>query len=322
MTKHRTIIWDNLKGILITLVVIGHFLLYIKNDINAQRILFFIYSFHMPLFVFISGLLSKRAVIEKDYRKVIRFVFIFLVIKVLLSICNYFVGITENAFRLFEIDDVSWYVFALAIFYFVTIFLHEKNGLAIFIGTVILACFVGYDNSIDTTLSMSRLFVFYPFFWLGYCTQEKKLIKRISNNYLIVIASIIVVLYCALIYFGIGHLWNAFGILQGKYPYSECLDNYIFGGVIRLIWYAITLVLCVCMIIIVPKKIKLLSVGENTLDIYVLHNPLIIVLMHTKLKSVISYNVFLMIASGIVLTLILSLFAKIRIIWRKKLYDL
>ena len=51
---------DSLKGILILLVVVGHFLLKVEDHYVIETIYRLIYAFHMPLFVFVSGLLAKR----------------------------------------------------------------------------------------------------------------------------------------------------------------------------------------------------------------------------------------------------------------------
>ena len=57
----RVCIWDNLKCVLIFLVVVGHFVNQFEDESSIMRsISFFIYSFHMPLFIFLSGLLEKR----------------------------------------------------------------------------------------------------------------------------------------------------------------------------------------------------------------------------------------------------------------------
>ena len=55
--------WDNVKGMLIILVVVGHYMYYFQDDTwNMSRIYYGIHLFHMPLFVFISGLFLRRTV--------------------------------------------------------------------------------------------------------------------------------------------------------------------------------------------------------------------------------------------------------------------
>ena len=63
MNKHRDPYWDNLKFVLICLVVLGHFLLPVKPKGQLARTAFYwIYLFHMQAFVFVSGFTSKRQV--------------------------------------------------------------------------------------------------------------------------------------------------------------------------------------------------------------------------------------------------------------------
>ena len=63
MPVERDTFLDNLKGVLILLVVFAHYLiLYVEQNVASlavQTLCFFIYSFHMPLFVFVSGFFSK-----------------------------------------------------------------------------------------------------------------------------------------------------------------------------------------------------------------------------------------------------------------------
>lgn len=57
--KERNYLFDNLKFLLIVLVVFGHSLEEISLEHNYAIIRAWIYSFHMPVFVFISGYFRK-----------------------------------------------------------------------------------------------------------------------------------------------------------------------------------------------------------------------------------------------------------------------
>ena len=63
--SHRSLFIDALKGIAIFLVVIGHVIVAMYGEDQAeQNIIFRIcYSFHMPLFVAISGFLAGGGVL-------------------------------------------------------------------------------------------------------------------------------------------------------------------------------------------------------------------------------------------------------------------
>ena len=59
--KERSSFWDNYKGILIILVVFGHFIYESAVALSgsfANDLFKFIYAFHMPAFVFCSGYFS------------------------------------------------------------------------------------------------------------------------------------------------------------------------------------------------------------------------------------------------------------------------
>jgi len=59
--ENRIALWDNLKFFLVTCVVIGHFADQF-TDVSKiyDSIFLFIYSFHIPLFIFIAGLMLKN----------------------------------------------------------------------------------------------------------------------------------------------------------------------------------------------------------------------------------------------------------------------
>lgn len=59
MTKRITYL-DSLKAILILLVILGHAVQFNTEEYETNPLFQFIYSFHMPLFLFISGYLTCR----------------------------------------------------------------------------------------------------------------------------------------------------------------------------------------------------------------------------------------------------------------------
>ena len=63
--KTRDYYFDNLKFILIFLVVLGHYCGSYLESWLMLGIYNFIYSFHMPLFIFISGYFSRNIAYQR-----------------------------------------------------------------------------------------------------------------------------------------------------------------------------------------------------------------------------------------------------------------
>lgn len=60
--KQRSAFWDNYKGLLICLVVFGHFIYTYATTVSGGtigQIFTWIYLFHMPAFIFCSGIFSR-----------------------------------------------------------------------------------------------------------------------------------------------------------------------------------------------------------------------------------------------------------------------
>lgn len=75
MPKVRNIKLDELKGMAAVLVIIGHLIQYVicsNEGIWDNRLFCFIYSFHMPLFMFISGYLSYKSNGEYDLKWLVK----------------------------------------------------------------------------------------------------------------------------------------------------------------------------------------------------------------------------------------------------------
>src|SRR5699024_11474008 len=84
---------SNLKGILIFLVVFGHFIEIYKKE--YYELFVFIYAFHMPVFIFLSGYFAKRMRISK----IIYLILIYLVFKTFLNVIFFLNDYTTFSFK-------------------------------------------------------------------------------------------------------------------------------------------------------------------------------------------------------------------------------
>ena len=173
--------WDIVRAVLIFSVVLGHFIdRYTDNSVTMRALFLFIYSFHMPCFLFLDGLFSKRTINEKRYNHVFSYLVLGLFIKILNALVN---GLLDHrvSFSLLDKDGSYWYAICLFNCCLLTMFLKRFSKKWVLLSSVILACFVGYDNSIGDYLVLFRTVIFFPVFFAGYYIDPKKLAKAASD---------------------------------------------------------------------------------------------------------------------------------------------
>ena len=108
----RIALWDNLKFFLVTCVVVGHFAdQFADISLAYDSIFLFIYSFHIPLFIFISGIFYKKG---NTTKKFIFFVSVGFAYKIISAFLERVLGTVNVEFSLLSDGGISWFMFALA----------------------------------------------------------------------------------------------------------------------------------------------------------------------------------------------------------------
>lgn len=282
--SNRIALWDNLKFILITLVVAGHFADQLTDYSSIySSIYLFIYAFHMPLFIFISGYFHSDRNTTKKVLFYTSLGFLYKIVSFLIDRLN---GDSQYIFNLLADSGLAWFMFVLAIYTFVLFLLKDQNKKFILIGSIILACFAGYDKSIGDFLYLSRAIIFFPFYILG--TMMKSFdILEFKRKYplLKVFALLIFVTWVILCITKVDTLYGLRYMFSGRQPFPDGIIS--FGPIVRLACYIISAVLGISLILLTTsKKIKWISdFGKNTINFYFWHLNLFYIF-----KSFIDFN--------------------------------
>lgn len=191
--KERNLKLDNAKGILITLVVIGHMLLPIQGTTRGVTNFFYmIYAFHMPAFVFISGLLAQRIYtrVPKRYfngRRWCSTLWLYLLFQFILffsEIPAY--GRTTRFPDFLHTSGAPWYLLALLLWYLMIPFFYAYRNfpysLIAWILLTIMSLAGGYLASgalagLGDFLALDRVIAFAPFFFAGYFIGPERLMR-------------------------------------------------------------------------------------------------------------------------------------------------
>lgn len=267
MSEDRDLVLDNLKGVLIFLVVLGHFLLvYVDTgvaSVHVQAAYYYIYSFHMPLFVFISGYFSKDLQKARD-TAVPRILIPYLLFNTAMLVFLYSCG--RRGMSLLSPQYVYWYLLALFVWRLMLKDLVRIRFL--FILSVLASLSTGFFREIDNVFALSRIINFLPFFLLGYYADTRWISQVRSTRKLLAVVGLVLSFLCIYYLTGTGILSTA---IFTTAPYRSLTDFYL-----RPVFYLCATVTGMSMVILCPsRRLPLITAaGESTVVIYVLHRYL------------------------------------------------
>lgn len=251
--KRNFAYFDILKFILIFLVVFGHIIEKYIDFPLIKSIYLFIYSFHMPLFVFISGFFAKY-----NKSKCCNYLFLYLLLQIIHISLSLTVIAPKSQYSFIDIlgfifapQWTLWYLLALAFWIFTLKFI-KKINIKLICALVILSLILGFVPFISTPLSLSRIIYFFPFFLLGkYFGENKEKFTEKIKELKKPIFKILSIVYLILLFIVLFLLSSDLDIdfFYGSTPYSN-----IYDFPIRLIIYILAFLTSLSVLILTPMK--------------------------------------------------------------------
>lgn len=288
--KKRIALWDNLKFLLIIFVVIGHYTQQFRTDNETlQRIYVFIYSFHMPIFIFVTGLFSKKAVDEKNIKKALPYLTCFFATTLILFITKALLG-WAPVFELFSPSGISWYLMSMFFMFLITMLIKDYKPQYIFVLSLIIGVMCGFVQTENPDFfTWMRTLTFYPFFCLGYISDREKIEKATNKISIKITAVIFFVSIYLLIYFFPKQADKISRLNTARHTFSELGRFAPYGWELRLLTYAISFAAIFLLISLIPRKrIKgFTSLGERTLGIYMFHYVIVYIAVYVlKIQNI------------------------------------
>ncbi|GAA3117010.1 hypothetical protein GCM10010466_05010 [Planomonospora alba] len=163
--KKREPYLDNVKFVLIALVVVGHSLVPTLDADSAKAAYMFIYTFHMPAFVLISGYLGRN--FWNSNAKINKLVDTMLVPYVIVEIGYALLRFSLGQKWTLTITDpawLNWYLLALVLWRISTPIWHRMRQ-PILVAFVI--CLAAGFSEISGDFSLDRFFGLLPFYVIG-----------------------------------------------------------------------------------------------------------------------------------------------------------
>lgn len=294
--KDRIYKYDNVKALLIFLVVIGHMTTdYVSDSALVRWTTLWIYMFHMPAFIFISGLVHKRYITDEQkglgingttvmrWDKFWGFFLCGYGLKIFLQFTRTLMGQNPLWHWIAE-PGIPWYLFVMAeyelLFYLMRKIDSRVKPAYMIAGSLALSAIVGYFPAIGDDFCLARMINFLPFYMLGYYTDMKTFPAMVDKMKYKVIAAIVLIVsiaVCAMGPWG-AYRWRKWFTGRRSYEFLSDLFPYAmtWGWAIRIAVWAVAFVLLISIIILIPDKPLgfITTIGGRTLNIYFWHRPL------------------------------------------------
>ncbi len=255
MLRLRDAKYCNLKLFLIFLVLYGH---WIEPQTEHSAILLqvyrLIYAFHMPLFAFLGGLFLKNG--SDCLRQCKRSLKLYLPLQALAVMMGMATPFTPYWYLWYLLSFAMWCAFAYLWFRF------QAYGKTILAVLLLLGCAVGYIPFIGRGFSLSRSFVFLPYFWAGLLLKPEKRWNRAVGIFGLLLA--IVVFYLM--------------PLPSKFYYqAKAYGEVAFGFEKRFTCYLVGGGLCLFFLAFAPNgRYPFTKLGTDTMPAYLLHAPVVL----------------------------------------------
>ncbi|TDW29247.1 acyltransferase family protein [Cryobacterium psychrophilum] len=289
-TTRRVPLWDNARWITVTLVVVGHAILkLIAESDSAYAMYLFIYAFHVPIFVAVSGYFAKSGPpgMRQLQRLLTDIVFPYVIFETIWTCVRWLLG---GKFNL-DYSTASWtlwFLLALIIWRITLPYLVMLRYPLLI--SIILSISSGYIDSIDSTFTLSRTIGLFPFFVFGWKLRQWQITDRWLQlrtadiwKWRAGALALLTTVYL-LISLNIGPLrtLKMRQFLLYDDSYSAFGYTQFWAGGVRLAFIFLAFALIVAFLLLMPRRATWFTpFGSATMYIYLLHSFVLFPLRET-----------------------------------------
>ncbi|MEU8797116.1 acyltransferase family protein [Spirillospora sp. NPDC048819] len=278
--KPRDPFFDNVKYLAILLVVLGHSLGYVTDVPMAKGLYVFVYMFHMPLFILITGYLSRNwSFSSGKARKLITHVGVpYVVFEFTYAIYGWLAGGKQLEISLLKPYYLMWFLLALFLWRLSTPVWQQIRWP---VAGALLIALLSYMSDLGSTFHIHRVLGLLPFYVIGLKLKPehfeilKKPVARPIGALVLAVA------------LGCGYLARDRMDLYWLYfnhPNSRFGVGNFDGTLMRLAMFACGLVMVAAFLSLTPRRNHWFTkLGAATLYCYLLHGFVILAVKYTGL---------------------------------------
>lgn len=280
--RPRIFKFDNVKLLVMVLVVVGSFAEEFTDHSDMFRSWFiFVYSFHAPLYIFLSGLFQKQY--QKGARLRIQAISFYMILGFALKLTIFLLrrwNGEDVGLDLFGGATMEWYLFVIMMYMLTMYLVRNIHRYAVLAASIVLGIAAGFLPLGDEFYLM-RYFVFLPFYVAGYYLTPAR-VRRFSHRTNVKLAGLaFMLIYFVLCFRERDVIYPLRMLFTGRNPYAIVpIEGCTFYH--RMLCYGISATLIISVIACIPnRKMPILTrMGRNTLGVYFWHYPLVLLLWH------------------------------------------
>jgi len=266
--KERDPFFDNAKYFAILLVVVGHSLAYLQDVPLAKGVYLFIYMFHMPLFIVITGYLSRNWTFSGGKaRRLITSVGVpYVVFEFAYSIYDWLAG--RNALEISLLDPyyLTWFLCALFMWRLSTpVWQQIRWPLAVALAFALLS----YMSDLGQTFDIHRVIGLLPFYVLG-LTLKPQHFELLKKPIARPIGAVVLACGLGAAFLVMDRMSRSW--IYWKHPHEHFNVSNFTGSLMRLAMFACATLLVAAFLSVMPRKrYWFTGLGAATLYAYLLH---------------------------------------------------
>lgn len=261
----RDAYYDNLRLFLMFVVVFCHGIETMRNAPQIIQLHETLLTFVMPTFVFLTGFFAKGMAEPASPKrlKILNLILVYL-------LAQAFKCLVTGTFNFLAPTYGNWYLIAIIIWYGILPMVARFKTSIVFVFSVVAALLICLDKNAPTVFFLSRVFCFFPFFYLGFSLSREQMAKLRTPKVRLIGAAVLLlsVAVCLLI-------WNdavPLGILHANSTYAKMKLTLKAGILFRLLWYVMATATGFGVLSIIPSRHTPLTVlGTRTLPIFIIH---------------------------------------------------
>lgn len=270
INKNRIEYFDNIKAILIFLVVLGHFANLNRTNLIFGAINNVIYSFHMPVFIFISGYFSNEIKAQR-YSEIKRIIYPYIVFQLLNHFYSKATGLGNDTGNIFVPIYQNWYLLGLFVWRLFAPYGNFFKPFNFLVLSMVISFYIGFDKNFNSFLGLYRVIYFFPIFILGYYSNDLVKLLNYFSKYKIVLIVFFILLLLLIFFLSYNSYRFNYFFWYSFTPYTN-YDGIINNFYFRIFGFFSSIVISFCFLFLVPNTKTFYSkIGTYSINIFLMH---------------------------------------------------